>query len=465
MKRFGIVFVVWLFMSASGSPAQAPQEQIPPASPDAAGTLTLKEAVNLALKHNPSIQAADAYADAVRRGMSIAASGRYPRLDFSEGVERGNNPVYVFSSLLTERRFTQQNFTLSALNFPTPIDNFRTQFAASAPLYDAGQTVRRVRDARLDAQGAERALQRTSQEIIFSVIQSYTDELLARESVRVAEAAVRSTGEDLARAQSRQEQGQALLSDVLLAKVQLAQAQEELIRAHNSEAIAQAALNVAMGAPEDSPHRVEGALAETTFEAGILEERQKRALAARPDYQQTLIGREKAANGISQARAEFLPTLNTFATWEVDSQTFAARGGNDWIAGASLNFNLFDGGARRARVGQARARERQAEAVAAQMASAIRLQVREAFLNLDAARQRVEVSRQSADQAQESLRILQDRYEASLATITDVLGAETAHDRAQRDYLNAVFDYRISYAALELATGELSADSQAVVQQ
>jgi len=63
------------------------------------------------------------------------------------------------------------------------------------------------------------------------------------------------------------------------------------------------------------------------------------------------------------------------------------------------------------------------------------------------------------------LRILQDRYEASLATITDVLGAETAHDRAQRDYLNAVFDYRISYAALELATGELSADSQAVVQQ
>ena len=199
MKRFGIVFVVWLFMSASGSPAQAPQEQIPPASPDAAGTLTLKEAVNLALKHNPSIQAADAYADAVRRGMSIAASGRYPRLDFSEGVERGNNPVYVFSSLLTERRFTQQNFTLSALNFPTPIDNFRTQFAASAPLYDAGQTVRRVRDARLDAQGAERALQRTSQEIIFSVIQSYTDELLARESVRVAEAAVRSTGEDLAR--------------------------------------------------------------------------------------------------------------------------------------------------------------------------------------------------------------------------------------------------------------------------
>jgi len=463
MKRVAGILMIWLSMSSGGRSAQPPQQQSSPASPDSAKTLTLREAVNIALKNNPSIQAAEAYADAVRRGIAIAASNRYPRLDFSEGVERGNNPVYVFSSLLTERRFAQQNFTLGALNFPTPIDNFRTQFQASAPLFDAGQTSRRVRDARLDAQSAEHARQRTSQEIIFNVIQSYTNQLLARESVRVAEAAVKSTGDDVARAQSRQEQGQALLSDVLLAKVQLAQANEDLIRAHNSEAIAQAALNVAMGVPEDSSTQAEGALAEAAFEAGPLEEYQKRALAARPDYQQALIGRQKAANGINQARAEFLPSLNSFATWEVDNQAFAARGGNNWIAGASLNFNIFDGGAHRARVGEARARERQAGALAAQMASAIRLEVREAFLNLDAARQRVEVSRESAAQAQESLRILQDRYGASLATMTDVLGAETAHDRAQRDYLNAVFDYRIAFAALELATGELSAESEAVV--
>jgi outer membrane protein TolC len=84
-------------------------------------------------------------------------------------------------------------------------------------------------------------------------------------------------------------------------------------------------------------------------------------------------------------------------------------------------------------------------------------------LNLEAARQRVDVTRQAAAQAAESLRILQDRYAASLATMTDVLSAETAHARAQRDHLNAIFDCRIAYAALELATGELSADSPAVV--
>ena len=77
----------------------------------------------------------------------------------------------------------------------------------------------------------------------------------------------------------------------------------------------------------------------------------------------------------------------------------------------------------------------------------------------------MEVARQSAAQAAESLRILRDRYETGLGSITDMLGVETAHTRAQRDYLNGIFDCRIAYAALELATGELAADSQAVVRQ
>jgi outer membrane protein TolC len=98
------------------------------------------------------------------------------------------------------------------------------------------------------------------------------------------------------------------------------------------------------------------------------------------------------------------------------------------------------------------------------MAAAVKLQVREAFQNLTTAQQRVEVSRQAQSEAEESLRIIQNRYEAGLATITDVLRVEAARTSAQKNYLNALFDYRISYAALELATGELAPDSPAVTQ-
>lgn len=431
--------------------------QTPPAPP-----LTLQEAVRIALEKNPSAQAAGAYAEAVRQGIVQARAGHLPRVDFAEGFTRSNNPVYVFGSLLTQRQFTANDFALNTLNTPTPLDNFRTQFTAVMPLFDAGQTRRRVQDAKLNAEAADQSRKRTGQEVVFNVVNAYLNELLARESVRVAQAAVDMTKADLARAQARQDQGLAVPSDLLSAKVQWAQAQQDLLQAQNAVALAHAALNVAMGLPEDAPHEVTGDLKEVSFQAGALAERQQRALAARPDYREMDLGKQRAQNGVRMARAEFLPKLNFFSSWEEDNRTFAARGGNNWTLGATLSFNIFDGGANRARVAESRARERQADAFVTQMASAVRLQVREAYLNLTTAQDRVQVSRQATSEAEESLRIIQNRYEAGLATITDLLRAETAHTAAQKNYLNAVFDDRLSFAALELATGELSANSQAV---
>ncbi|HEV2494854.1 MAG TPA: TolC family protein [Terriglobia bacterium] len=425
--------------------------------------LTLQDAVALALKNNPAVHAADAYADAVRQSITVAQAARYPRLDFSEGFARGNNPVYVFGSLLTQRQFTARNFDLGLLNAPPPLDNFRTQFTASMPLFDAGQTGRQVRDARLDAEGARKGSERVGQEVIFRVISSYFDELAARASVRVAESNVTAITADLERARARQEQGLTVPSDVLSVQVQLAQAKEDLIRDRNALEIARAALSVAIGLPEDSYLKIQEPLAETTFTAGSLAERQRRALAIRPDYAEATLAGERAANGVKTARAEFLPKINLFSSWEEDNQTFAARGGNNWAAGATLNFNLFDGGANRARAAESRYRERRAEALREQMSAEIKLQVREAFLNLQAAKERLDVSRDSAAQAKESLRILRDRYEAGLVTIVDVLRAEAATTSAERSHLSALYDYRIAAASLELATGELAPGSNAVV--
>ena len=332
------------------------------------------------------------------------------------------------------------------------------------PVWDAGRTSRRVQDARLETQLATKSGERTRQEIIFGVIQAYLNGLIARESVRVAEAGADAAAADLALVQARSDQGLAVPSDLLSAQVQLAQAREELLRQKNALALADASLNVAMGVADGSPVVMESRLQEAVFETGRLEERQQRALSSRPDYQQAQVGEERSANERRMVRSEFLPTINIFGTWEQNNQTFLARGNDNWLAGASLNFNIFDGGARRAHLKASTARQRQAVALRNQLASSIRLQVRQAFLNLTTARDRVDVSRAAAGQAGESRRITRNRYEAGVATITDLLRAETQHTAAQRNFLNALFDYRLSFAALELATGELAADSAAVRQ-
>jgi outer membrane protein TolC len=426
--------------------------------------LTLQQAVQVALEKNPTVQAAGAYAEAVKRGIAVGESPRYPRVDFNENFTRGNNPVYVFGSLLEQRQFSAANFALPFLNVPPPLDNFQTAFTAKMPLYDAGQTSRMVKDARLQAQSASQDEQRTRQEVVFQVTQAYLNELLAKESVRVAQSAVDMSKSDLGRVQARQATGMAVPSDLLSAQVQLAQAEESLLRAQNAVQLARAALNVAMGLPEDGSTEIQGTLNSVWFQMPGLAELQKRALAVRPDYLEAEMSERRAQNGVSMARAELLPKVGLFSSWEMDHQTFATRGGNNWVAGAQLTFNIFDGGAHRAKLAESKAREIQAREMLAQMASQVQLQVREAYLNLQTARKRIQVTSDAVAQATESLRILENRYAAGLATMTDVLAVETARTAAQKSSLNAVYDYRVSYAALELATGELSAQSAAVTQ-
>ncbi len=440
-------------LAMAQSPAPLPQ------------SLTLQGAVRVALEKNPTVQAAAAYSQAVHQGIAEAQAARMPRFDFSEGLTRGNNPVYVFGGLLTERQFNAGDFALNFLNTPPPLDICRTQFSAALPLYDAGQTGRRIKDARLSAQAARETVQRTRQEVIFNVVKAYTDELLAQENVRVAESALKTAQSDLQRAQARQEEGQGVPSDLLSAQVYQAQTEEDLLQAQNAANLAGAALSVAMGLAEDAVTNVEPGLKETRYDAGALADRQQHALTTRPDLRELGLGVERTANGSRMARAEFLPKVNAFGSWEEDNETFLTRGGNNWVAGVTLNFNIFDGGANRARLAAAHYRQTQAQAQAAQMAANVKLQVREAYLNLTTAQQRLGVSRQAQSEAEESLRIVQNRYEAGLATITDLLRVETARTAAQKNYLNALFDYRLSCAALELATGELAEDSPAVKEQ
>ncbi len=214
------------FLSAPGVAAQAPAP-----TPQ---NVTLAEAVRMALEKNPTVQAADAYARSVQEGIGEAKAARLPRVDFSEGFTRGNNPVYVFGGLLTQRQFTAGDFALGFLNTPPPLDIFRTQFSAALPLYDAGQTGRRIKDAQLSAQSATQTRRRTRQEVIFNVVKAYTNELLSRENMRVAEAAVQTAQSDLQRAQARQDQGLGVPSDLLSARVQLAQAQQDLLQAKSA---------------------------------------------------------------------------------------------------------------------------------------------------------------------------------------------------------------------------------------
>ena len=147
----------------------------------------------------------------------------------------------------------------------------------------------------------------------------------------------------------------------------------------------------------------------------------------------------------------------------MDNPTFlAGGGGNHWLGGVEVQFDIFQGGAKRAELSRERALQEKVTAMKQVASDGVRLEVRRAYYNLDSARQEVEVARAAIAQAQDSLRIGQNRYDGGLTTITDLLSTEEATRRSQTDYWEAVYRFHTSYASLELASGTLNLQSPVV---
>jgi outer membrane protein TolC len=91
--------------------------------------------------------------------------------------------------------------------------------------------------------------------------------------------------------------------------------------------------------------------------------------------------------------------------------------------------------------------------------SGVQLEVRKAYLDGNAAAQRAAAARDAADQAKESLRIIQNRYETGLTTVTELLRAQTAQLDATTGYLAALQDWHVAQAQLERAAGVLTPES------
>lgn len=432
--------------------------------PAPASPVTLSQAVQIALEQNPLRKAAVADARAASSGIGQARSTLLPHLTFSESAARGNDPVYVFGSKLRQQRFTPNDFALNELNTPRPFGNFTTRFAGQWSLFDGFASWRSVSRARLLNQAAEHQLERTQQEIIFHVVDTYYGVLLAARQLDVAEQSSRTAQAIVELSQARVEVGVAVESDLLSAKVRLGAREQERIRARNNLEMAKAQLNGAMGVPLESLFQPAEALAERTLAVAALPELEKQALASRPDLKSIQSQESAQRESVSIAKSGYSPRVNAFGGWEMDNPTFlAGGGGNNWLGGIEVQFDLFQGGAKRAELSRQRALADRAGATRLAAADGVRLEVRRAFYEVDASRQQVEVARAAIALAQESLRINRDRYDSGLITITDLLGAEDAARRSQSDYWDTVYRFHSSYARLELASGTLSPQSAAVM--
>lgn len=416
-----------------------------------AAVLRLQEAVDAALASHPAVAAVDA-----RRAVAVAQlresrAAWLPRLDATETMVRSDNPVFVFGSLLEQGRFDARHFDPAFLNDPDALGNFRFAVNARYPVFDQLRRRNAVEQAGNAVEQAGHGGDEARQRIRAETIARFYGVLLAEEKRAVATDAVRAAEADAAAMRDRFGQGLLVESDVLAAEVQLASFRQGLIEAESDLAIANAALATLLHAREVD---VDGTIPEQTPEAPALDAAVERALGSRGEIRSAGTAATNARLQMNIARGSALPRVDAFASWGASSSSLTG-GDPDSALGVVVAIDLFDAG-RSARIAASRAGVEVARAEETAVRDRITMEVVTAWHRARAAGERIALASKSVESAATADRIVRDRYEHGLTTITEHLRAQTALLAAKLDLLAARYDAVVHHAELRRATGGLT---------
>ena len=182
--------------------------------------------------------------------MLRSASGFLPKVTLSETWSRTDNPLMVLGTKLNQEIVTPADFNPAVMNNPDAISNYNTRLAVMQPVFNGGKEYLGRKQAKLAREASVQDRDRTRQETVFNVVKAYYGLLLAKEYDKVALQSLETSEANVKLAEARYKAGAVLQSDLLRAKVQLAEVKEMVTRSENGVKLAAANLNFAMGVPQ-----------------------------------------------------------------------------------------------------------------------------------------------------------------------------------------------------------------------
>jgi len=413
--------------------------------------LSLSEAIARAKAHNPDAGAAAAAEREAAERVTQVRSGYLPKVDFAESWQRGNNPVFVFSSRLAQRQFSEADLALDALNHPDATNNFRTAVSVEQSLFDRTVSAN-VRAASIGRDMAATGKRLVDHDLTAAVTDAFGRVLIAAATVRSAAAAVEAARADRELAGNRRDAGRVTDADVLQLDVYLARTLEQQVQTTSDEAVARARLNQLMGEPLSTMFSLDLTLPAITIDIGHPAGLEEEAVRNRPDLVLARQQERLAAASVDAARAAFLPRVTAQGGWELNGSAWNSRS-SSWVAGAVARINLFNGFADKARLAEAREQATRRAIEKSKAETMARLDVQIAIARLEAARASEAVGRAAADQARESRRIIRDRYESGLTDAAMLLRSADAVQQADAQQIAARVNVLTATATLQRAIG------------
>ncbi len=416
------------------------------ANAETALSLTLKKAVQLALENNPGIKGIKSSLAANREKIKIAESFLLPRVFVQENAVGTNDPAYVFSLKLEQRKFSLSDLlgAPGTFNNPNAISDFKTSLFFEEPIFSpAVKTGIKAAELRYKAERENFYHQR--QELAFQVVQTWLMVKTAREDVGVAEKGVHDAKQHFKLAEKLYKAGIGLYSDTLRAFTAVKRSEQNSVQASTRYQVAKLFLGYLLGL--NHPVNILAGKTEKIIPDHL--QIYTAQWVKRDDLKSLFLSLSAAKAGIHLAEERFSPTVRFEGSYNLhnDSYPFGIQA-DDWEAGIVANLNLFEGGNRKDQLRIAQDKQKEMQDQLIQFKNAIQLQVQKAYLRVIEAKKNIEFAKAAVKSAKEGVKLVQLRYQNSLSPFLDLLDAQLSlnHSRvrlaaAENQYLTAVFRF------------------------
>jgi outer membrane protein len=403
----------------------------------------LQEAVALAIKNHPQIQAAEHDLGYSNQQIVETRAAYYPALNGEITGSQGNDLSRIGAGdLAASRLFNREAQGLVVHQLVT----------------DSGRTPNLVASSRLNARASEQNLTATRYDVILAVNRAYYDLLRAQATVKVAQqtvAARQTLADQVTELEKNRLRSQL---DVSFADVNVSQAKLLLLQAQSSVQSAQAELARALGTGQPSDYQ----LTDEPLPSGppaTPDTLITQAVANRPELASLQFSRDSAYKFAEAEKdlkrptveiaavAGYIPYINTPVTAPIPGEY-------EGIA-ANVNIPIFNGRLFSARHEAARQRALAADQQLRNQQEMVTRDVRVAWGNAITSFQRIDVSAQFLRQAAMALDLAQGRYNLGLSSIVELTQSQLNLTQAEIENLNSKYDYQSNYAALQYTIGAL----------
>lgn len=412
-------------------------------------TLDLNQAVNIALKQNESVLIAQKDQDKASQQIRETRAESLPQLNASFGYDRN----WKLPNIIFDTPEGRQSFTVGAHN------NYSGTVSLRQALYAGGKVGAGLRGATLFKDLSQENMRAVKQQIQSTVEMRFYDVLLAGELVQVNDLAMRHARANLAHVTSLHKGGRVSEYDLLRAKVQVGNLRPDSLRVSNTYAQAKTYFKDAIGIDPDAQITLLGEFrADTALDLDNVESLIQLGLQQRADVRQMQLQIKMEREQVKVAKAASRPSVDLVASNQIQAQSnelvFARdEARSSWTTGLIVQVPLFDGLRTRAKVAQAHVDVRRRELEIDQLNRQIRAEIRQAWLDLQEARERLKAQQGNVEQAEKGMQIATSRYGNGVGTQLEVMDAQLSFTQAKIEYVRAQRDIAVELVALEQAVG------------